>query len=103
MDVLQQLPDPRAALRKAAQVLAPGGVLIISTPDMQSSGWKLMEGANANPFWSDIEHHHNFARDRLLALLHECGFEVVDFTVPDRQQGHMELYALRTTKERGAP
>jgi len=36
MDVLQQLPYPREALRKAAQVLRPGGVLIVSMPDLAS-------------------------------------------------------------------
>jgi protein O-GlcNAc transferase len=103
MDVLQQLPDPREALRKAAQILPPGGVLIISTPDMQSSGWKLLDAANANPFWTEIRHHHIFTRERLLAVLRECAFEVVDLTVPGRHQAHTELYALRTSQECKAP
>jgi 2-polyprenyl-3-methyl-5-hydroxy-6-metoxy-1,4-benzoquinol methylase len=95
MDVLQQLSHPREALRKAAQILPAGGVLIISTPDMQSSGWKLLDCANGNPFWTELEHHHNFARERLFALLRECGFDIVDFTVPTRNKAAMELYAVR--------
>ena len=95
MDVLQQLPYPREALRKAAEVMPAGGVLVLSAPDMMSSSWKLLDAANANPFWPELEHHHNFTRERLMALLSECGFDVVDFAVPGRDQAGMEIYAVR--------
>ena len=96
MDVLQQIPSPLEALRKAAQILPAGGLLIISAPDMTSSSWKAIEAAKVNPYWMELEHHHHFGRERLMALLRECGFESVDFAVPNRYKAQMELYAVRS-------
>jgi 2-polyprenyl-3-methyl-5-hydroxy-6-metoxy-1,4-benzoquinol methylase len=93
-DVLAQVPQPREALRKAAQVLAPGGVLIVSTPDIASSGWKLLESAKANPYWTDLERYHVFSREQLMALIAEAGFSVAHFTT-GRVPAQMEIYAVR--------
>jgi SAM-dependent methyltransferase len=95
MDVLEQMPHPRAALRKAAQVLRPGGVLVIGAADMTSSSWKVMEAEKANPYWTDLERCHNFGRDRLIALLGDSGFEVADFRLSERSRAQLELYAVR--------
>jgi protein O-GlcNAc transferase len=93
-DVLAQVPQPRESLRKAAQVLAPGGVLIVSTPDISSSGWKLMEAAQANPYWTDLERFHVFSRERLIGLLADAGFVIAHFTT-GRVPAQMEIYAVR--------
>jgi len=95
MDVLECIPYPREALRKAAQVLRPGGVIVISMPDLTSSSWKIMDAANVNPYWQGIERYHNFNRELIVKLLNDSGFEVVDFAIPNRQKAHMELYAVR--------
>jgi protein O-GlcNAc transferase len=95
MDALEHLPHPRAALRKAAEVLRPGGVLVISTSDMTSSSWRAMEAEKINPYWTDLERCHNFNRDRLLGLVRECGFEIADFAIGARAKAQMEIYALR--------
>ena len=99
MDVLEQIPYPREALRKAAQVLRPGGVLVVSTADMASSGWKAMEARKDNPYWTDLERHHNFDRERLLVLLRGCGFEIADFALAGRARAQMEIYAVRKPQE----
>ena len=54
-----------------------------------------MDTEKVNPHWQDLERHHNFARERLLELVKECGFEVVGFSVPPRGQGEMQIYAVR--------
>jgi 2-polyprenyl-3-methyl-5-hydroxy-6-metoxy-1,4-benzoquinol methylase len=95
MDVLEQVPFPRAALRKAAQVLRPGGVLVISTPDLTSSIWKALDAEKLNPYWQDLERYHNFSRDRLVTLLRDSDFDIVDFALPGRAQAQMEFYAVR--------
>ena len=95
VNVLEQISQPRAALLKAAQVLRPGGVLVVGTPDLTSSSWKVMDAEKVNPHWQDLERHHNFARERLLELVKECGFEVVAFGVAPRGRGGMEIYAIK--------
>lgn len=95
MDVLEQLPLPREALRKAADVLRPGGVLVVSTADMAASSWRVMEAEKVNPYWTDLERLHNFNREQLLALLRESGFEIADFALADRARAQMEIYAVR--------
>lgn len=94
MDVLEQIPYPREALRKAAQVLRPGGVLVVGTADMASSSWRVMEAQKVNPYWTDLERHHNFSRGRLLILLRDCGFEIRDFAIAGRAKAQMEIYAV---------
>lgn len=95
LDVLPNIPFPREALRKAAQILRPGGVLVVSMPDMLSSIWKAMDTENVNPYWMEFAHHHQFTRDRIVALFKDSEFEIVDFAVPNRYLAQMELYAVR--------
>jgi hypothetical protein len=40
----------------------------------ESVVWLAFDQQNSNPYWAEIEHHHNFSRRRLYALLEECGF-----------------------------
>ena len=94
MNVLEQIPEPRAALVKAAQILRPGGMLVVGTTDLSSSSWKALDAEKANPHWQDLERHHHFSRERLLGVVRECGFEVVGFDVP--AGGGMEIYAVRS-------
>jgi len=95
MDVLEHMPYPGFALEKAAELIRAGGVLVISLPDLSCSSWRMMDAAKSNPYWMEIEHHHNFSRERLIALLGERGFEVADFGIPHRYKAQMELYAVR--------
>jgi 2-polyprenyl-3-methyl-5-hydroxy-6-metoxy-1,4-benzoquinol methylase len=97
MDVLEQIPLPREALHKAAQVLRPGGVLVVSTADMAASSWRAMEMEKVNPYWTDLERLHNFNREQLVALLRDTGFEIADFAISDRAMAQMEIYAVRKT------
>ena len=93
MNVLEQISQPRAALLKAAQVLRPGAILVVGTTDLASSSWKVMDAEKVNPYWQDLERHHNFSRERLLGLVKECGFEVVGFGLAT--SAGMEIYAVR--------
>jgi protein O-GlcNAc transferase len=94
-DVLEHMVFPRKALAHAHDLLAPGGLLVISLPNMDSSSWRLMDQSGANPYWMEIEHHHNFTRASLTAQLVANGFEVALFDIPGRYKAQMELYARK--------
>jgi protein O-GlcNAc transferase len=96
LSVLPQLADPRAALRKAAQVLRPGGVLVVSAPDAASSAWRMREATNANTGWLDPEQHHVFTRQQLITLLHEYGFRIAGVTPSRHSSTEVEIYAIRS-------
>lgn len=96
MDVLEHIPYPISAIDKARSMLRDnGGLLIISLPDLSSSSWRIMDAVQANPYWMEIEHHHNFSRHTLISLLNKCGFSVHGFHVPYRYKAQMEVYAMK--------
>ncbi|MGZ8174223.1 MULTISPECIES: class I SAM-dependent methyltransferase [Methylobacter] len=97
MDVLEHLQNPCEALQRAHSLLHPKGVLVISLPNSDCSSWRLM--GNANPYWIEIEHYHNFSRQRLTALLNQYGFDVVHYDIPSRYKAQMELYAVKKTSD----
>ena len=92
-DVLEHMPFPKRALRRARELLRPGGLLVLSMPNADAFVWQLSTRQGANPYWGEIEHYHNFGRRRLSALLEECGFEVLRYGVSFRYRMCMELIA----------
>jgi 2-polyprenyl-3-methyl-5-hydroxy-6-metoxy-1,4-benzoquinol methylase len=75
-DYIEHVRDPAKVLERAAAMLAPGGILAITTPDAGSfshatlrSGWTHYK----------IEHLHYFSQSNLARLLERCGFASVKF------------------------
>jgi SAM-dependent methyltransferase len=70
-DVLEHLDDDRSALRRLANMLEPGGTLLVTTPAAPS-------------LWSDFDiasgHCRRYERDELAAKLEEAGFRVERLT-----------------------
>jgi len=54
-----------------------------------------MEAQKVNPYWTDLERHHNFSREQLMTLLRDTGFEIVDFALGRRAPAQIEIYAIR--------
>lgn len=96
-DVLEHTHFPKACLRAAHDLLAPGGVLFLSMPNSDSFVWKVSSEQKVNPFWGEIEHYHNFSRQRLYALLEETGFAPKRYGISERYRMCMEVIALKTT------
>lgn len=72
---LEHLPDPARALRRAATLLRPGGIVVVSLPSIDS-----LQAALFRTYWygfDDVPRHlHHFSRDALDLLLAACGFKV---------------------------
>jgi SAM-dependent methyltransferase len=76
-DVIEHLFDPRAVLSAIARALAPGGTLVISTPNIESASRYVLgiEWAVLSP----LEHVYYFSEDSLRRLLEATGFSQVRF------------------------
>jgi len=94
-DVLEHVPFPKDSLLAAQGLLSEKGCLLISMPNSESMAWKILDYQNANPYWNELEHCHNFSRTRLYELLHECGFEPVRYGISERYRVCMEVVARK--------
>lgn len=95
-DVLEHMPFPRQGLTAARRLLTRDGVLFVSMPNYDCMAWRLLDRVNANPYWAELEHFHNFSRERLCGLLREEGFEPVHYAISERYRVCMEIVAQRT-------
>lgn len=95
-DVLEHMAFPRQSLQDAHRVLSAGGALFVSMPNMDSFVWKALDVVGQNPYWSELEHYHNFTRERLYRLLGESGFTPVSYGVSKRYRACMEVVALKS-------
>ena len=88
MEVIEHVADPRAFLAALAARLAPGGVLILSTPNRTAATRLLLVGA-AEAVGVVPRGTHDWRRfltpDELGALAGACGLELVDTAglIPD--------------------
>lgn len=73
---VEHLYDPRSTLAECLRVLKPGGLLVMTTPNVNSMG-----AAEFGPFWRGWEpprHLHLFTPDSLQRLVQGAGFEVIE-------------------------
>ena len=94
-DVLEHVPYPRNALKRVYSALRPQGLVMISCPNLDCGSWRKSNAGGANPYWSEIEHHHNFSRASLMRLLAEEGFQPLSYHVSTRYKSCMEIIARR--------
>lgn len=83
-DVIEHLPDPGHALDQVHELLEPGGLLLISTPDIAGWAGRLLQ---VKP----EEHLYYFSPATMQALLEKCGYELVEIVPFDR---HHNLTAM---------
>jgi len=77
VDVIEHLDDPVGALRAARVLLAPGGVLVVVTPDPSSLAARLTR----DRWWGYLPAHaHLIPRRTLRRLLADEGFAALDET-----------------------
>ena len=95
-DVLEHMPYPGPALDAAYRLLRENGVMLLSMPNSETIIWKAWEAHNANPYWGEMEHYHNFSRTRLWSLLREKGFEPIRYGISERYLSCMEIVARKS-------
>jgi SAM-dependent methyltransferase len=95
-DVLEHMPFPQHGLAAAHRLLRPGGVLFVSMPNYSCAAWRLLDHSNANPYWGELEHFHNFSRKRLYSLMKNMEFEPLHYGVSERYRACMEVILRRS-------
>ena len=77
-EVLEHLPDPAGALALARSLLAPGGILCVSSPnDYNPIQQTLRSVEKYKPWWVTPPLHLNyFSVQSLAALMKRAGFDV---------------------------
>ncbi|MHB8469189.1 MAG: class I SAM-dependent methyltransferase [Gaiellaceae bacterium] len=87
-DVVEHLRDPVRALARLRPLLRPGGLLVVSTPNVANWALRLALLAGRWRYTDrgvlDRTHTHLFTRRTLAEALAEAGYRVlrIDFTVP---------------------
>lgn len=75
-DVIEHIPDPRAALAQAHRLLAPGGRLVIETQNVDSRFARFM--GRRWHHYKHAEHIYHFNPATVRRLLHSTGFEILN-------------------------
>ncbi len=84
--LIEHLRDPRAALKVVFQKLAPGGLLLIDTPNRGGLDYRLFK----RRYWGGYHiprHFHLFTQASLLGLLQDTGYQI-------RQKGYLPSLAF---------
>ena len=77
-DVIEHVPDPLAALRKARSLLAPAGRLLLETQNIEALAARVL-GRRWTHFKHD-EHLLHFSRTTLRHALESTGFELLSLS-----------------------
>jgi SAM-dependent methyltransferase len=94
-DVIEHLLDPMAVLRTARRVLRPGGVLLVTTPNLDA-----LSRAAMGPGWavlSPAEHTYYFTERTLRLMLERAEFRDVGFVRENPSLGVYETMNPRYT------
>jgi SAM-dependent methyltransferase len=79
---LEHLPEPWLVLQRAAERLAPGGILLITIPNIESNEFAFLRER-----WRHLDaprHIYFYPPDPLRELARSCGLEELELTTTDR-------------------
>lgn len=92
---LPRAPHPKRSLATVHRLLRQGGVLFLSMPNMDTIEWRILDATGSNPYWGELEHHHNFTRARVVKMLEAQGFRVADYAVGEEGPSTMDIVAIK--------
>jgi 2-polyprenyl-3-methyl-5-hydroxy-6-metoxy-1,4-benzoquinol methylase len=92
-DVIEHTPDPTRVLQTAAELIRPGGLVVINYPDIGS--WLARALGRRWPFLSSV-HLYYFTRETMKSLLERHGFEVIEM------RAHVQRLEVDYLLSRGA-
>lgn len=78
-EVIEHLFSPRDLLLRCREILAPGGLLVVTCPNVRGFDVAVL-GKASNTV--DVEHLNYFHPDSLGRLMTACGFEVLEALTP---------------------
>ncbi|WP_316977593.1 class I SAM-dependent methyltransferase [Shumkonia mesophila] len=78
-EVIEHLFSPRVFIEASARLLASGGVLILSCPNVRGFEVEVLQAASDTV---DVEHLNYFNPESLSDLVARCGFTVLETTTP---------------------
>ena len=94
-DVLEHVPFPKTFIDQSCRLLKPSGLIFISLPNISAPIWEILNENKSNPYWGEIEHFHNFSRERLVSLLKDYDFEYCYYGISERYRACMEVAARK--------
>jgi SAM-dependent methyltransferase len=79
-EVIEHIPRREIDLSDMVRVLAPGGTLVLGTPDYGRWSWRFLEGLYKRVFPQGYatEHINRYTRRELRRLLEQMGLTVLD-------------------------
>jgi len=80
-EVLEHLFSPRDLLLSCASILSPGGLLIVTCPNVKGFDLVVLEGVSGT---IDHEHLNYFHPASLTLLAANCGFETLEVLTPGK-------------------
>jgi len=80
-EVIEHLFSPRDFLIKCRDILSPGGLLVLSCPNVKGFDIMVLQALSVSV---DAEHLNYFHPDSLSLLLGECGFETMEVSTPGK-------------------
>lgn len=98
--VIEHIPDPRGWMGRFRQVLAPGGIVCLSVPNMRSIDRIFKRGLKRVGLkkdrwarWRTPDHLYEPCERSMLRFIDSCGFETLrNYTYPSEWNGQVSLW-----------
>ncbi len=100
MDLIEHLPSPGKGVRKAFEILKPGGLLVVETPNLDGAAARVL-GAEWGLI-APLHHLYYFTPATLKRLVSECGFSVESVEFPFWGLSDL-LFSAGSFKKAGLP